>query len=85
MLVDRCDSGRGGMKPLKAEKEVNSRAPGLRLVLDRHGQGSSRWGIYHWSVLHVVYFYDYNVWSRQLAVWAYNSADADPRTRGFAL
>lgn len=38
-----------------------------------------------WSVLHVVYFYDYNVWTRQLEVWAYNSADADPRAYRLAL
>lgn len=39
----------------------------------------------NWSVLHVVYFYDYSVWTRQLEVWACNSADADPRTYGLAL
>lgn len=38
----------------------------------------------NWSILLVVHFYDYNVWTRQLEVWAYNSADADPRTYGLA-
>lgn len=38
----------------------------------------------NWSILLIVHFHDYNVWTRQLEVWAYNSSDADPRTYGLA-
>lgn len=59
------------------------------LVLDHYGQRSSKWDIYYFcselSVLHATDFQDYNAWTRQLKVWAFHSADADPGTYRLAL
>lgn len=96
MLIDRYHSDRGDLKSLRLKKRTLIAIPlvsGIQtrvgnLMLDHYGQRSSKWDIYYCSelsALHAVYFYEYRAWTKQLKIWAFRIADADPETYRLAL